>query len=230
MVNRTGSTMQIPTGCNAIDELLDGGIESGTITELFGGGGTGKTNLCLQIARNVALDGKKVAFLDTEGVSMERLKQISSDKYEKVMNNTLIFRACSFSEQEEKLNNIVNLALRDDMNVGAVMVDSMTVFYRTRLNDGEHQKTSARLGRMLIKLMKVARKLDIPVLVTTQVYGGDDTTKPLGGHILYHNAKTILKFEELGPHIRKCTVMKHRSMAERRYTKCKITDKGIVSV
>lgn len=84
--------------------------------------------------------------------------------------------------------------------------------------------------RMLIKLMKVARKLDIPVLVTTQVYGGDDTTKPLGGHILYHNAKTILKFEEMGPHIRKCTVMKHRSMAERRYTKCKITDKGIVSV
>ncbi len=230
MVNITLKSMQISTGCDAIDELLDGGIESGTITELFGGGGTGKTNLCLQLTKNLALEGKKVAFLDTEGVSMERLKQISSNKYKKVMNNTLIFRACSFTEQEEKLNNIVNLALREDMDVGAVIVDSMTIFYRTLLNNGEHQKTSARLGRMLIKLMKVARKVDIPVIVTTQVYGGDDTTKPLGGHILYHNAKTILKFEEIGPHIRKCTLMKHRSMAERISTKCKITDKGIVSV
>ncbi|MFO7791441.1 MAG: DNA repair and recombination protein RadB [Candidatus Saliniplasma sp.] len=222
--------MQISTGCETIDDLLDGGIESGTITELFGGGGTGKTNLSLQIAKNVASEGKKVAFLDTEGVSIERLKQISSDEYEKVMNNTLIFRACSFQEQEDKLENIVNMALRDDMDVGLVVVDSMTVFYRTLLNDGEHQKTSTRLGRMLIKLMKVAREKDIPVLVTTQVYGGDDTTKPLGGHILYHNAKTILKLEEFGPHIRKCTVMKHRSMAERRSIKFKITNQGVVSV
>ena len=222
--------MQIDTGCDAIDELLGGGLESGTITELFGGGGTGKTNLCLQIAKNVALDSKKVAYLDTEGVSMERLKQISGDHYDQVMNNTLIFRACSFEEQEEKLNNITNLSLREDMEVGLIVVDSMTVFYRTKLNDGERQSTSARLGRMLIKLMKVARKLDIPVIVTTQVYGGDDTTKPLGGHILYHNAKTILKLEELGPHIRKCTLMKHRSMPERKTTRCKITDEGIVSI
>ena len=62
--------MRVPTGCNSLDSLLRGGVEAGAVTELFGEGGSGKTNLCLQLARNVALDDKKVIYVDTEGVSM----------------------------------------------------------------------------------------------------------------------------------------------------------------
>lgn len=222
--------MTVSTGCSSIDSLLDGGIESGIITEVYGGGGTGKTNLCLQVTKNIALQDKRIAYLDTEGVSMERLKQIAGDKYDKVMKNILIFRAHSFDEQEERLDNIIGLTEKKDMEIALIIVDSLTIFYRTLLDDDQRQKTTSRLGRILIDLIKVSRKEDIPVLVTSQVYEGSDSVESLGGHILYHNAKTIIMLENLGKHLRRCTLIKHRHLPERSSVEFKITDKGLVSV
>ncbi len=224
------SDMRISTGCSALDNLLGGGIESGIITELFGEGGTGKTNICIQLSKKVALDGKKVIFLDTEGVSLERLKQIAGDRYEQVSQNVLFFRSHSFQEQEESLDKAVKLALNEDMDVGLNIVDSLTLFYRPLYNDGSESKVSSRLGSQLVKLMKVARRKDIPVVITTQVYESNGTKKPVGGHILYHNAKTILLLEKAGPNIRQSKLVKHRSQSEERTVKFKITDDGIVSL
>lgn len=39
----------IKTGCDALDKLLQGGIETGSITELYGEFRTGKTQLCHQL-------------------------------------------------------------------------------------------------------------------------------------------------------------------------------------
>ena len=61
-------------GCQSLDALLGGGLESGIITRVYGEAGTGKTNLCLQAARECVLSGKKVAYIDTEGVSVERIR------------------------------------------------------------------------------------------------------------------------------------------------------------
>ena len=47
--------------CKPLDDLLGGGIESKTITEIFGESGSGKTNLCLQASIECAASGKKVA-------------------------------------------------------------------------------------------------------------------------------------------------------------------------
>lgn len=221
--------MCISTGCNAIDTLLQGGIEPGIITEFYGSGGAGKTNLCLQLSKNVALGGKKVAFLDTEGVSMERLEQISGDKYEEVMKNILVFKAHSYQEQEDSIENIVDLVLNEEMDIGLVIVDSMTIFYRPMFKE-ERKKATSRLGHMLIELLKIARKEDIPVIITTQVYGSDEGVEPLGGHMMYHNAKTILKLEKKNTDIRTCTLVKHRSVASKNSTNFKITDEGLVSI
>ncbi|MEM2727166.1 MAG: ATPase domain-containing protein, partial [Archaeoglobaceae archaeon] len=58
--------MLIPSGSKCIDYLLGGGIETGTITQLYGASGTGKTTLCLMFAKNCAKN-YKVAYIDTEG-------------------------------------------------------------------------------------------------------------------------------------------------------------------
>ncbi|UCE80339.1 MAG: AAA family ATPase, partial [Methanobacteriota archaeon] len=92
---------RVPIGSKALDDLLGGGLEGGAITLLFGEAGTGKTNICLQVARNVALEGKKVVFIDTEGVSLDRVRQISGDEYETVMKNLLFFEPHSFEDQEK---------------------------------------------------------------------------------------------------------------------------------
>ena len=65
--------------CQPLDDLLGGGIESNTITEIHGEAGSGKTNLCLQATREYASKGKKVAYVDSEGVSLERLEQMCKD-------------------------------------------------------------------------------------------------------------------------------------------------------
>ena len=68
----------IAFGCATLDYLLEGGVETGCVTLIYGEAGTGKTNLCLVLARNVALAGKKVIYIDTEGVSDRRLAQVLS--------------------------------------------------------------------------------------------------------------------------------------------------------
>ena len=50
---------RLPVACPPLDELLHGGVESGALTEFFGEAGSGKTNICLQLARNAALAGRK---------------------------------------------------------------------------------------------------------------------------------------------------------------------------
>ena len=82
----------LPLNCKPLDELLGGGIERKAITEVFGEAGSGKTNICLQASRECANMGSKVAYIDNEGVSMERLKQIcSSYNHKKILSNILFF-------------------------------------------------------------------------------------------------------------------------------------------
>ena len=42
--------VQVTTGSKELDKLLGGGIETGSITEIFGEFRTGKTQLCLTLA------------------------------------------------------------------------------------------------------------------------------------------------------------------------------------
>lgn len=63
----------LTTGSNAVDELLKGGFETGSITEIFGEFRTGKTQLCHQLCVTCQLpvdrgggEGKAL-YIDTEG-------------------------------------------------------------------------------------------------------------------------------------------------------------------
>jgi replicative DNA helicase len=62
----------VPTGFDAIDEALGGGMVPGSVTVLAGRPGTGKTSLAMQIAGTVAARGQSVTFLSLE-MSKERL-------------------------------------------------------------------------------------------------------------------------------------------------------------
>jgi len=65
--------IHISTGSHALDELLRGGIESGSITEIFGEFRTGKTQLCHTLCVTAQLPlangggNGKVLYIDTDG-------------------------------------------------------------------------------------------------------------------------------------------------------------------
>ncbi len=218
---------RVPVGAKALDELLGGGLEAGAITLLFGEAGTGKTNVCLQVARNVALEGKKVIYIDTEGVSMERLKQISGDDYEKVMKNVLFFEPHSFDEQDKLVDKAAKLA-ESAAGVGVIILDSATIHYRlTRKDDekGVRKSLSPQLARLLV----VARNMQLPVLLTSQVYTDIEkgTFEPLGGHVLLHNAKAIVRLDKVGASTRRAVIIKHRHLEEGRRAEFKLTRSGV---
>lgn len=218
----------LPIGSKPLDDLLEGGLEGAAITLLFGEAGTGKTNICLQVARNVATTGKKVIYIDTEGVSLERLKQISGDGYEEVMKNVLFFEPHSFDEQEKFVDKATKLA-ESSLEVGIIILDSATIHYRLTRND-EERGVRKSLSPQLAKLLAVARSKDIPVLLTSQVYTDIEkgTFEPLGGHVLLHNAKAIIRLDKVSTGVRRAVIIKHRHLEEGKRAEFKLTNTGVV--
>jgi len=210
-----------------LDDLLEGGFEGGAITLLFGEAGSGKTNICLQVASMVASSGKKVIYIDTEGVSLERLKQIAGESYDEVMKNILFFEPHNFDDQEKFVDKAVKLA-ESSLEVGVMILDSATIHYRLTRND-EEMGVRKSLSPQLAKLLSAARSKDIPIILTSQVYTDIDkgTFEPLGGHVLLHNAKAIIRFDKVGTNTRRAVIIKHRHLEEGRRTEFKITKNGV---
>lgn len=221
--------MKVATECAALDDLLDGGIETGCITLLFGEAGSGKTNLCLQLSRNVVRAGRKVAYIDTEGVSLDRLRQICGQDFKTVVQGILFSEVYTLEEQERHVNKACKL-VEAQSEVSIIILDSATTHYRlTRVEEEKEERYS--LTRQVTRLMEAARRKDVPVVLTSQVYTDIDrgTFEPLGGHMLSHNAKDILRMEKVGPNLRLATIVKHRHLQEGAGAKFRLTDKGLES-
>jgi DNA repair protein RadB len=220
--------MKVALGCRALDDLLSGGVEDGCITLLHGEAGSGKTNFCLQLARNVVRAGRKVIYIDTEGVSMERLRQICGEDFELVAKNILFSEPYSFEEQEALIEKAVKIA-ENNAEVGLIIIDSITMHYRLTMRDETRRDERYSLTRQIARLLKVSRTRGIPVVVTSQVYTDIDTGRymPLGGHMLSHNAKAIIRFEKVGPSQRACVLEKHRNKEEGSRAVLRITGHGL---
>ncbi len=217
----------LSTGSAGFDSLLGGGVEPGTVTLLYGEGGSGKTNLCLMLARSAVLQGTKVLYIDSEGVSMERLSQIAGAEADRVSKNILFSEPYDLREQTRLLAKGVKL-LENKGRIGLVVVDCLTTFFRmTRTEDGDERKD---LNEQLSMLLNVARKFTIPVVITSQVYTdiSNGSIEPLGGHILQHAAKAIVKLERLPGGRRRATLMKHRHIRESGSFEFQITNSGVV--
>ena len=212
---------KIPIGC-AIDEILGGGVERGIITEIYGEGGTGKINICIQAAKKCIENGKRVVYIDTEGISKERLLQVFKDK--KKLEKILFFFPLSLKEQEEMVEKAIKI------DAGIIILDSANLFYRLEMNEDEARATRS-LTKQLVTLQIEARKKNNPVIITSQVYSAGDDIKPFAGRSIDHIAKTIIKIEkagtENGREKRKATIVKHRSLPEGKSIYFFITEDGI---
>ncbi len=196
---------KITTGSRNLDSLLGGGIETKTITEFFGEYGTGKTQICHQLAVNVQLPVEKgglstpdktakAVYIDTEGTfRWERIEAMAKRwglDPDQVMENILYIRAINSDHQMAIVDELFNIVPRE--NVKLVIVDSITSHFRAEYPGRENLAArQQKLNRHLHQLAKLAEIYDVAVVVTNQVmarpdvfYG--DPTQPVGGHVLYH--------------------------------------------
>lgn len=215
---------KLGTGASSLDALLNGGIEEASITLLYGEAGSGKTNLCLVLSRNSVLMGKRVLYIDTEGVSAERLKQIAGNQIERVLKGILFSEPYSMEEQTELISK--GIALLQSQPFGLFVIDSLTVFCRAV---GEDMSERRELSGQINMLLSAARKYRMPVLVTSQVYTDfeKNSFEPLGGHVLQHAAKTIIRLEKKRDGGRRAVLIKHRYLKEMMSADFNITAEGI---
>jgi len=195
------------------------------MTEFYGEAGTGKTNICLQAARECAKQGKKVGYIDSEGVSIERLQQLCSTKEydeEEVLNNILIFSPTTLEDQEKMIKNALKV-----QDLQLIIVDTLNIFYRLNLEE-DKDKTMRLFSKQVATLQKAAREKNLYAIITEQVY--TDKTgeiKPFTNRDVEHIVKTIVKLEKIGQGRRQATIMKHRSQPEAKTTQFSITNCGI---
>ena len=228
-----GLDSKIPTGSKVLDVMLDGGYEKDVITTIYGPAGSGKTVLCLLCSINIVRTEKKVVYVDSEGgFSLERLRQIAShisQDYKKILENIIFLKPTSFAEQKksfEKLKDIVN------DKIGLIIVDTMAMLYRLELGKSEEvHDVNRELGRQIAYLTEIARKKNIPVLITNQVYADfDDKDKVniVGGDILKYGSKCLIELQITPNGNRRLILRKHRSLGEERELVFKIVDGGII--
>ena len=219
----------MPCGCKCIDELLGGGFERGIVTQIYGASGTGKTNICIQLAVSTVRSGKKVVFIDTEGFSAERLRQIAGEDAKKVAGDIIIYEPASLDQQ---YSAVLELEKIMNENIGLIILDSAALFYRLGLSMDDSNEENMALRRELLNqiglLHGLARKYVIVVVITNQVYKDVSTGElcPIGGNALEHLSKTIILLEKTGPSKRKATLRKHRSKIEGANCDFMLTEKG----
>ena len=195
------STKKITTGSHALDELLGGGIETRTMTELFGEFGSGKTQICHQLSVNVqlppekgGLNGKAV-YIDTEGTfrweRIEKMAKALNLDPDAVMNNIYYMRAVSSDHQIAIVeSDIPELLIKEPVKL--IIVDSITSHFRAEFPGRENLASrQQKLSTHLHQLVRLAEVYDLAVVITNQVmarpdmmYG--DPTIAVGGHTLYH--------------------------------------------
>lgn len=225
---------RISTGSTELNSWLHGGYETGVMSVMYGPAGSGKTNFCLLAAVSQARKGKHVIYVDTEGgFSSERVKQIAGEQTEQVLEHLFLLTPTTFAEQKQAFEQLLKHVQRKD--IGLIVVDGITMLYRldaaaARVLERMHeekesanknergkergwQEVNAALVEQLRTLAELARKRDIPVLVTNQTYRWGEEERMVAGDILRYWGKCQIELTQEGGR-RVVHLRKHRSLPE----------------
>uniref|UniRef100_A0A182QIY8 DNA repair protein RAD51 homolog 3 n=1 Tax=Anopheles farauti TaxID=69004 RepID=A0A182QIY8_9DIPT len=176
--NRTG----LVTFCKDLDLALGSGIAAGTITELCGPPGSGKTQLCLQLAVNVKiprlLGGIEgcAAYLDTNyGFSPHRIQDMSKACHNHCANIAILHGL----NQEELLAGFTEANALDDINYAHVsdcsqLLEALAIL-QNRLYDGEKAIVTNDVTTRISDAADASQQPDEPQIVPA--LGGSHTHK-----------------------------------------------------
>ncbi|KXS09704.1 DNA repair protein RAD51, partial [Gonapodya prolifera JEL478] len=212
---RRAELVCLTTGSKELDKLLGGnGIETGSITELFGEFRTGKTQICHTLAVTCQLPASmgggegRCLYIDTEGTFRpERLLAVAQRyglNQDEVLDNVAYARAYNTDHQMALL--VQAAQMMNESRFSLLVVDSATALYRTDYSGrGELAARQTHLARFLRALQKIADEFGVAVVITNQVVaqvdGGaamfnPDPKKPIGGNIMAHSSTTRLSLRK----------------------------------
>lgn len=220
----------LTTGSLELDKLLEGGIETGSLTELFGEFRTGKTQLCHTLCVTCQMpvteggaEGKAI-YIDTEGsFRPKRLEQIA-ERFgldpAVALENVAYARAQNSEHQMELLKTAAAIMSQD--RYALIVVDSATALFRTDyMGRGELSERQMQMAQFLRQLTRLCEEYGVACVITNQVVANPDgmsfakdSTKPIGGNIIAHASTTRLRLRKGRGENRICSVYDSPTLAE----------------
>jgi DNA repair protein RadA len=240
ILERRRNIGRILTGSKALDDLMGGGIETQAITEFFGEFGSGKTQLCHQLAVNVTkpvedggLEGHAI-IIDTENTFRpERIIQMAEAADldpDAVLKKIHVARAFNSHHQMLLIEKAYELAR--EFPVRLLVVDSLTAHFRAEyIGRGALAERQQALNKHMHDLMRFGDLNNAVIAVTNQVAAKPDAffgdpTRPIGGHIVGHTAtfRVYLRKSKGGKRIARLIDSPHLPEAEAVFT---VSEEGI---
>lgn len=202
IAERRESVSRLSTGADTMDDLLNGGFETGSITEIYGEFSSGKTQVVLQLASTVqlpedegGLDGHAI-FIDTENTFRpERaggMAEALGLDPEEALERIHVARAYNSHHQMLLMDKAEELAKQH--NIGLLVVDSLTAHFRAEyVGRGNLAERQQKLNKFMHSILRFADLHNCVVAVTNQVQHKPDAffgdpTRPIGGNIVGHTA------------------------------------------
>ncbi len=198
------NVLRLTTASKALDELVGGGFESQTITEVYGEYGVGKSVLCHQLAINVqlpinrgGLDGGAL-YLDTEQTFrpewiVRMAKQAGLEPAETAQR--IIYSEAYNSDHQMLLLEKADQVIKEN-SIRLIIIDSLTSHFRSEYLGREMlAERQQRLNNHMHRLIRLARSFNAVAVVTNQVMSKPDqffanSVDPVGGHIVAHTSHT----------------------------------------
>ena len=204
IMEKRNNVIKITTGSSNVNNLFDGGIETGAITECYGQYGSGKSQIAHIMAVTCQLSRDKggaegmAVFIDTENTFRpERIIQLAKGAGldpDEALKNIKVARALNSDHQMLLAEKVEDLIKKQGLNIKLIIVDSLTAHFRAEfIGRGTLADRQQKLNKHMHALMRLADKYNLSVYVTNQVMAKPDMffgdpTEAIGGHIVAHNS------------------------------------------
>lgn len=242
--NKRKTMIKLSTGCDSLNELIGGGIESQAMTEFWGEYGSGKSQICMKLSvmtqlpkEQGGIDGN-VLFIDTEGTfSPERIismAEVVELDPEKVLDK--IYYARCYNSDHQTLIADNSFKLCHEENIKLVIVDSLTSHWRADYVGRETlSERQQKLNKHLHKLLRLAEIENLAVVVTNQVQANPavffgDPNRPAGGHVLAHATTHRIFLRKSKGNLRVARITDSPCLSSETEAHFVITEKGIEEV
>jgi DNA repair protein RadA len=233
---------RLTTGCSSMDRLLNGGIETQSLTEFYGEFGSGKSQMCHQLCVTVQLGEAQgglngsVLYIDTEATFRpERVIQMAPRfgvKPEDVLKGIVYAEAYTSNHQTVLLENADEVIKENDVRL--IIVDSVMSHFRSEYLGREMlAPRQQQLNKHLHKLMRLSRAFNAAAVITNQVMASPDAffskaVSPVGGHILGHMSHSRIFLRKGRGNVRIAKLTASPSLPEGEVP-MRITERGIES-
>jgi len=203
---------KISTATDCLDLLLDGGLETQALTEVYGEFGCGKTQFCHTMCVTVqktkeegGLEGG-VLYIDTENTFRpERIVTIAKVHGldpEKILDNIIVARAYNSAHQTLILEEAGPVI--EENHIKLIIADSAVGLFRAEyLGRGTLAARQQKLNKFVHLLSRIAEIYNCAALATNQVMAAPDVffgdpTRPIGGHVVAHTSTYRIYFKKSG--------------------------------